>query len=418
MYMFNSIDFADQKTRTQLFVFVAVVMIISWITLIDQFAVDYVNDALTQATIAFASARVANAIISTMQSITLDVFIAQVAVGEVLSPLHAMIEDFSNVMKASIVSLLLQKLLVDIVSDFAFNAMLSVSAVGFAASLFFKKAQYQLIAFKVFLTLAALRYLVVFIVLVNGTVAMMFLDDTIENQTAEVMTIEDSVRSIEKSTPQISPELKQELEAEISQLDQQLEQLQQRQSQLELELRDSRRTLTEHKEKQAQILEGMPTTERYNPLAKNPELDNIKILISALENIIEQREDELDDNKEQQEDIVEAKVTFEAELRGESTGMLDSISKSVSGLGDKISGYRDAFKYDNIKGVMTDAIDAMMSAIVPFILKAILLPLLFLFLFSRIFKIIWNININVLDPLNQNKKQDEKPEQKAEPSNA
>lgn len=418
MSMFNSIDFADPKTRTQLFIFVAVVMIISWITLIDQFAVDYVNDALAQATIAFASARVANAIVSTMQSITLDIFIAQVAVGEVLSPLHAMIEDFSNVMKASIVSLLLQKLLVDIVSEFAFNAMLSVSAVGFAVSLFFKKAQYQLIAFKVFLTLAALRYLVVFIVLVNGSIAMMFLDDTIEKQTAEVMTIEDSVRSIEKSTPQISPELKQELEAEISQLDQQLEQLQQRQSQLDLELRDSLRTLNEHKEKRAQILESMPTTERYNPLAKNPELDNLKILISALENIIEDGEDELDDNKEQQQDIVEAKMTFEAELRGESTGMLDSISKSVSGLGDKISGFRDAFKYEKIKDLMTDAIDAMLKAIVPFILKAILLPLLFLFLFSRIFKTIWNININVLDPLNQNKKTDEKPEQKTEPSNA
>ena len=418
MSMFNSIDFADQKTRTQLFVFVAVVMIISWITLIDRFAVDYVNDAFVQATIAFGSARAANAIISTMQSITLDIFIAQVSVGEVLSPLHNMIEDFSNVMKAAIVSILLQKLIVEIVSGSAFNALLSVSAVIFAASLFLKKVQYQLITFKVFLTLTALRYLVVFIVLLNGTVAMMFLDDTIDNKNAEVSSIEHDVRSMEKSTPQISPELKQELEVEISQLDQRLEQLHARQTELELAITESRQSLVENEAKKAQILENMPTTERYNPLAKNPELDNLKILISGLENIIDQREDELDENKEQQEDIVEARETFEAELRGESTGMLDSISKSVSGLGDKISGYRDAFKYDNIKSIMTDAIDAMMAAIVPFLLKAILLPLLFLFLLSRIFKVIWNIDIKVLDPLNQNKKPDEKPEPKTEPSNA
>ncbi|MGI0153493.1 hypothetical protein ACQ661_07520 [Pseudidiomarina sp. WS423] len=418
MSMFNSIDFADPKTRTQLFIFVAVVMIISWITLIDQFAVDYVNDALAQATIAFASARLANAIVATLQSFSFEFYSMQLAFGEALSPLHDMIEEFSDVMKAAIVSLLLQKLLVEIVSDFTFNTLLSVSAVTFTVSLFFKKVRYQLIAFKVFLTLAALRYLVVFVVVLNGTVAMLFLDETIEKQTVIVSSVEDSVRSIEKSTPQISRELKQELEAEISQLDQQLEQLQQRQSQLELELRDSLRTLNEHKEKRAQILESMPTTERYNPLAKNPELDNLKILISALENIIEDGEDELDDNKEQQQDIVEAKMTFEAELRGEPTGFLDSISKSISNLGDKISGFRDAFKYEKIKDLMTDAIDAMLKAIVPFILKAILLPLLFLFLFSRIFKTIWNININVLDPLNQNKKTDEKPEQKTEPSNA
>lgn len=418
MSMFNSIDFADQKTRTQLFVFVAVVMIISWITLIDRFAVDYVNDALAQATIAFASARVANAIVATLQSFSFEFYSMQLALGEALSPLHDMIEEFSDVMKAAIVSLLLQKLLVEIVSDFTFNTLLSVSAVTFTVSLFFKKVQYQLIAFKVFLTLAALRYLVVFVVVLNGAVAMLFLDEAIEEQTVIVSSVEDSVRSIEKATPQISPELKQELKVEISKLDQQREQLQARQGQLELEIRDSRRTLTENKEKQAQILEKMTTTERFNPLAKNPELDNLKILISALENIIEQREDELDEIKEAQEDIVEAKFAFEAELRGEPTGILDSISKSISNLGDKISGFRDAFKYEKIKDLMTDAIDAMLKAIVPFLLKAILLPLLFLFLLSRIFKVIWNIDIKVLDPLNLNKKPDEKPEPKAEPSNA
>lgn len=417
MKSISSIDFTNPRTKTKLLVFTVFVLIVSWITLIDGIAIDYVDNALTQATIAFASARVANAIISTLQTITLDVFVAQVAVGEVLSPLHNMIEDFSNVMKAALVSLLLQKLLVEIVSEFAFNTILSLSAIFFAGTLILKKASLHLVAFKVFLTLAALRYLVVFIVMINGIVSALFIDQVIEEQTAEVMTIEDSVRSIENSAPEITPELREELESGIDKLETELEVLQDLESNLSLQLRNSYRELSDLEEQIEALTQTLSMTERLNPLASNPELDELKDKASSEEVRIDELNDQLEENRERQEEVLEDIATFQAELRGEPTGMLDSVSRSVSGVADKVMSYRNTFKYDNIKGVMTDAIDSMIKAVVPFVLKTILLPLLFLFLFGKIFKFIWNIDLKLNPQLGQRKKQDAN-NVEAEPKNA
>ena len=66
---------------------------------------------------------------------------------------------------------------------------------------------------------------------------------------------------------------------------------------------------------------------------------------------------------------------------------------------------------------MTDAIDSMIKAVVPFVLKTILLPLLFLFLFGKIFKFIWNIDLKLNPQLGQRKKQDAN-NVEAEPKNA
>ncbi|MDN7124535.1 hypothetical protein J6I90_06545 [Pseudidiomarina sp. 1APP75-32.1] len=413
----SSINFSDNRTKTRLLIFSVLVLIISWITLIDKVAIDYVDNALAQATIAFASARVANALISTLQTVTLDIFVAQVAVGEVLSPLHNMIEDFSNVMKAALVSLLLQKLLVEIVSEFAFNTILSISAIFFAGTLILNKSALHLAAFKVFLTLAALRYLVIFIVMANGIVSSLFLDRLIEEQTAEVMTIEDSVRSIENSTPEITPELREQLEAGISKLETELGVLQDRESNLSLQLRSSYRTLSDYEAQIEALRARLSMSERLNPLSSNPELDALKDKASKTEVKIDEINDQLEENRDRQEDVLNDIATFRAELRGEPTGMLDSVSRSVSGVADKVMSYRNTFKYDNIKGVMTDAIDSMIKAVVPFVLKTILLPLLFLFLFSKIFKFIWNIDLN-LSPQRSKRSDGEKPLPEQEPSNA
>lgn len=84
----------------------------------DEGGVAYVDKAFNRALIAFALARASNAIISVIQDSEIDIAPAGVgvtiAIGEALDPLNDMIERFSWVMLVSLVSLGIQKLLIEI----------------------------------------------------------------------------------------------------------------------------------------------------------------------------------------------------------------------------------------------------------------------------------------------------------------
>ncbi len=84
----------------------------------DATGIEYVDKAFDRALIAFALARATNAIISVIQDSEIDIAPAGVgvtiAIGEALDPINDMIERFSWVMLVSLVSLGIQKLLIDI----------------------------------------------------------------------------------------------------------------------------------------------------------------------------------------------------------------------------------------------------------------------------------------------------------------
>ena len=84
----------------------------------DNTGIEYVDKAFDRALIAFALARATNAIISVIQDSEIDIAPAGVgvtiAIGEALDPINDMIERFSWVMLVSLVSLGIQKLLIDI----------------------------------------------------------------------------------------------------------------------------------------------------------------------------------------------------------------------------------------------------------------------------------------------------------------
>lgn len=93
----------------------------------------YVDAAFNRALVAFALARTANAVISVIQGSELDVAPAgigmTIAVGEALDPLNDMIERFSWVMLLSLVSLGIQKLLLDIVPWLSLTLVLAPALV-------------------------------------------------------------------------------------------------------------------------------------------------------------------------------------------------------------------------------------------------------------------------------------------------
>jgi len=102
-------------------------------TAADSAGQDYVDAAFDRALVAFALARTANAIISVIQGSELDVAPAgigmTIAVGEALDPLNDMIERFSWVMLLSLVSLGIQKLLLEIVPWLSLTLVLAPALV-------------------------------------------------------------------------------------------------------------------------------------------------------------------------------------------------------------------------------------------------------------------------------------------------
>jgi len=66
---------------------------------------DLVDKSFTESVVVFGSAKALNAVISLAQGTELDLPFVTVAIGEVLDPINDLIEQFSFVMLASMVSL-------------------------------------------------------------------------------------------------------------------------------------------------------------------------------------------------------------------------------------------------------------------------------------------------------------------------
>ena len=100
----------------------------------DELGVEYVDDAFNRALVSFALARTTNAIISVIQDSEIDIAPAgigvTIAIGEALDPINDMIERFSWVMLVSLVSLGMQKMLIEISPWISFKLLLLPALVG------------------------------------------------------------------------------------------------------------------------------------------------------------------------------------------------------------------------------------------------------------------------------------------------
>ena len=119
------------RGRAVVMVVVLLLMLVSWLGVIDRASTDYIDSSLVQASVAFGAAKLLNALISMLQSaeveVSMVVFSGSLGLGEMLDPFNDLVEDFSSLMKLSIGSLLVQKVLLGIVSDVFFKVVLTLS---------------------------------------------------------------------------------------------------------------------------------------------------------------------------------------------------------------------------------------------------------------------------------------------------
>jgi len=97
-----------------------------------------VDDAFGQALIVFGTAKALNGVISLAQGTEIGPPGVTIAVGEILDPVNDLVERFSWIMLASITSLGIQTIFMNIVTDALFNVLLLAFVVTYNLWLFFR----------------------------------------------------------------------------------------------------------------------------------------------------------------------------------------------------------------------------------------------------------------------------------------
>ena len=162
---------------------------------------EQLDKSFQQAVIVFGSAKALNAVISLAQGTQVDILVFTVAVGEVLDPINDLIEQFSWVMLASMVSLGIQKILINFVNTDVYGYLIVGSLIIFNVWICFissKYKQFQIVFFKVIVILVFLRFAVPLMGLLSEVTYNSFVkqDYNITQLNEKILEVKENVNSV------------------------------------------------------------------------------------------------------------------------------------------------------------------------------------------------------------------------------
>ena len=154
---------------------VSVVLALAWSGVLDRPSEAYLDAALLGAGAVYATARAINGLVSVLQGTEFSIPMLSFAVGEFLDPVNDLVERFSAMMMVALGSLALQKVLLTLVTDRLFNALLTVVGVAAAAASAAGPAALRRGLLLAFTVLAAARLALVLAMLAAGWTDQLFL---------------------------------------------------------------------------------------------------------------------------------------------------------------------------------------------------------------------------------------------------
>lgn len=370
-------------------VLVVIVVIVSWSGVIDRLSREYVDASTMQALAAYAVARVINAAVSLAASISVS---ASFGVGfeiqpfQVLDPINDLVEQYSSVMKFAISSLIIQKLLVEIVSTPLFKIILTLVGAAFAASLYIKGASYSFLLFRVFAFFAMIRFLLVMVVMMNGIIDQAFVDKTISPQMQEVSAAarqlenpasEGGLSADEREALEI---LKQELTLELGRLN---ESMAMRQGEM-----DELNTKVARSGQVVKTLEAeMGIVERMNIMSRSE-------AYAAAREQLRKSETELQDKSTEIAGLVSSTERVQRDITNADTLLAGKPVEAGwwASSRSRLAEFRDMARWERIKGTVEEVIPTMLNLMAAFLFKTLILPLIFLVLFLKGFTQIWGMD--------------------------
>lgn len=378
------ISSANDNSRYRLYIalFIMCCVAISWLGVIDQKSTAYIDEALVQAGVAFAGSKVLNALLATLQSFEVSVGIASLALGETLSPINDLVENYADLMKLAIGSLFIQKILLGIVSDSVFKVVLTISGLLAAGAVYFQHAASQLFLLRFFLFTLFLRFSLVIMVMLNGVADHLFLNEQTEQELQQVAQIEEAESKLSVEQRQVLIEeisvLKKTTEDLMAQLSEKLA----FQAQIKIELEKADQKITDLKK-------DLPVFQLIN---RDPRLVALETEQKAIKTQMDELVKEIRELEREQTRVTKEIEFAQLTLEGKADGFFGSIASSFT---SGIAGVRDAISLDKISE-MKEKFDSMFETFLKimalFLLKTLIFPLLFLFAITRAFKAVWQID--------------------------
>lgn len=130
-------------SRAALILAVAVMVACSWLRPLDSAANEQIDAGLKRALISFAAARALDGVISVAQGTEFTVQViggVTLAAGQILDPVHDLVEQFSDLMLTASIAMGIQKVLLSIGSHWLISFLFTITAVIWAA-LYFRQKQ-------------------------------------------------------------------------------------------------------------------------------------------------------------------------------------------------------------------------------------------------------------------------------------
>lgn len=379
---------------------VALITFASWISVFDTRSTEYIDGAIVQSTGAFAVARGLNAIISTAQSTQLSFSIGaglSMTVGEVLDPLNDLVEQYSSLMKISIVSLIIQKLLIEITTDTFFKIGITASAFSAIAGFFVFKAPLQNFLLRLFFSFVFIRFILVFTVLANGIFEQSFLAQSIEKESRALEVLRDENR-IERDSSALSSE---QTTALINQKDENVQAI------ANLEIAQS--SLLEIKDR---LTEELVEIEANLAIARQ----DAGLLRSVVNRVVPQDETLNGHTNRKKEHEIHLKATekqlatiekyrkefaednqnIALKLQGLPTDFLGKTGRWIAEKKSMITSTFDELSIDELVKNLDNAVESILRLMALFIFKTLILPLMFMATLIWGAKQIWRVNLHSL----------------------
>jgi predicted nucleic acid-binding Zn-ribbon protein len=365
---------------------VLLLILISSAGLLDAPSNDYVDSALVRSTVAYAAARGLNGVVSVLQSTTFSISMfggMSITGGEILDPVNDLVEQYSTLMKFSIGSLVVQKILLEIVSHGFFKFITAISGLLLIGSLLSKGSPNLLFLIRAFVFVLFLRFILVMVVMLNGVVSYYFIQEKTDSDVATLNVIaadfEDNVQMNEdqQSTIGVATSTLSDLQDRRDDLNEQIEDQQPELNEIAERLEAAEAVLSGLRANQGIVERFTSSTPEIDEALQ--QIERVEIELESMEADIAPLRNELDDVEDQivwNENVIAGRPNTIGERVGQQWDSMVSIADITS-----------------LKERLEQSSMQIITVMSLFMFETLILPLVFLFLLSKGLSAIWGIDM-------------------------
>ena len=355
---------------------ILLVVLVSWIGVLDRASARYVNGTLGKATVTFGSARAINGVLSVAKSTTVSIPVVgglQVTPGELLEPIDDLVENYAAAMKLAMASLVIQRVMLSVVSATVFKVLLTLSGLALVVGAMLKGTAPINFLFRVFVSLTFLRFILVAAVLLNGIVNHAFIDRHRDEAVGRLNVLSGELNRQVSAVSDLTPGA---LGGDLVSI--------------EKDLDIAKRSFEDSKATLKSVRDKTTLAERLNPFQEHKSLDaaeaGVKEAEVRLNDVLVRRCVVL----REAADAGTHAACKEVPLKAWARMLVVSAEQAVSRQGSKAA---VASGFNGLRQVVDRAAIDFVTAMALFILQTLILPLLFLFALSRATRWIWGVDL-------------------------